>query len=166
MSHHLPLIIIHSDGPVASTSLAGLIEKFGYTFLPLRKFYLEEYISGSIPFYSDRMRIRVIEIIIAFSQSRHTGGVSVRHRNSLPPVILTSKPSADDISAFVSYKPTCLQDQIFSCLTFFSKFLTYKSVLPNSGFVILSLPRPGLNEELFLQRCHDDPSFYSNSYIF
>ncbi|WP_156777541.1 hypothetical protein [Synechococcus sp. RS9916] len=149
------LIIVHSDGPVASTSLAGLCEYYGFCFLPLRKFLLEEYISGSIPFYSDKIRHRILEVIISLSIPRQTGGVSVSHRDQLLPIVLTKPPLASDIESFLSYMPTSLEDQIFSCLQFIEDALIYKTPSSSNGYIILTLPRPLLSESLFLSCCND-----------
>ena len=151
------LIIIHSDGPVASTSLAGLCEHLGYCFLPLRKIYLEEYISGTIPFYSDKIRHRIVDVLLSLSTPRQTGGVSVAHRDQLSPITLTKLPVEHEIRSFLSYKPKDLEDQIFSCLEFVSRALVYKSQSSSLGFIVLSLPRPHLSQSLFLECCSASP---------
>ena len=42
----MKFIIIYSDGPMGSSVLAGLIEKYGFINLPFRKFFLSDYLMG------------------------------------------------------------------------------------------------------------------------
>ena len=42
----MKLVVISSYGPMAASSLAALLEKFGFLNLPFRKIGLSEYIMG------------------------------------------------------------------------------------------------------------------------
>ena len=87
----MKLIVINSYGPMGSSIVASVIEKYGYINLPIRKTKLEEYVLNlrkiNDPFFKNRMR----EVLDSLSSKRITGGVSVIDRDNNPPLIRIDK---------------------------------------------------------------------------
>ena len=75
-------IIIYSDGPMGSTSLGSLIEKYGFINLPFRKFLLSEYVMGIRKLTDKSMQYRCIETINTLSEKLCLGGTSGKDRDS------------------------------------------------------------------------------------
>ena len=90
-------IIIYSDGPMGSTCLGSLIEKYGFLNFPFRKFFLSEYVMGLKKISDKSMQYRCIDNLIELSEKNVLGGTSIKDRDSRNPKIRTLKPKKDDI---------------------------------------------------------------------
>ena len=127
---------------MGSTSLGSLIEKYGFINLPLRKFFLSEYVMGLKKISDKSMQYRCIENINTLSESLCLGGTSVKDRDSREAKVRTSKPSNEEIEDFLSFEPKNLYSLISHCFIFTAKFTKYKEInYPINGFVIYEMPQ-------------------------
>ena len=78
------IVIINSIGPMASTCVAGVLEKLGYLNLPIRKYGLHDYLLGK-KISDNYMNNKFIKIIKSHSDTRALGGVSVKDRDNSKP---------------------------------------------------------------------------------
>ena len=147
MACSLPVVLVHSDGPMASSSLCALLDYLGYTSLPLRKLKLEEYIAGLRPISDPYIKHRIIAILRAYSKPSRLGGNSVLARNNNIPVVHSVEPDNLAIDDFLNSTPTSLINLVIHCCEFASQYLTYKASISQStfgrrGFCLLTLPHP------------------------
>ena len=135
-------IMIYSDGPMGSSSLGSLFEKYGYINLPFRKFRLSEYVMGIRDITDQSMQNRFLENINILSEEYKIGGTSVKDRDSRKGEIRTIKPTQEAIKIFLSFKPKTLQSLLSHCFIFAAKHITYKEFnIPIRGFIIYELPQ-------------------------
>ncbi len=128
------LLVINSFGPMASTSLSGLMEKFGFTNIPARKLGLHEYLLGITDINSGLMEGRIKEIIKAHSKHLLSGGVSVLDRNNQ-----ATKPLVDYkkvASNFNSISANNIQDLYFNCRNIYCDAVIYKNITSNRDWHI------------------------------
>ena len=95
----MQVVIINSTGPMGSTSVGSIIEKFDYINIPLRKLGLHEYLVGQRklddPFFMDRFK----QVLDQHSIERQSGGVNMTDRNSTPGRKLIDKDKVLDYLA-------------------------------------------------------------------
>lgn len=122
------LILINSTGPMGSTSLAAIIEKFGYLNLPIRKRKLNQYIlSKSEEDYQYFLK-RTVDMIYDMTKLRRGGGVSVVKRDSAKPFIrLDISLIIDELDFFKKNKYKSVSDLYFESMLIISKGIVYKN---------------------------------------
>ena len=90
----MKIVLVNSTGPMGSTVVGSLIEKFDFINIPLRKLGLHDYLVGmrdiSDPFFLEQFT----RILDQHCILRQTGGVSVRDRNIAIPRKLVDKDLA------------------------------------------------------------------------
>lgn len=139
-------ILIYSDGPMGSTSLGSLFEKYGFLNLPYRKFFLSEYIMGIRKIEDKKMQYRCIENLNELSNLKVIGGTSMKDRNSRKGKIRAFKPTKEEINHFLAYEPKNLSSLLSHCFIFTAKHLNYKNFnIPLRGFVIYEMPQFKIN---------------------
>lgn len=139
-------ILIYSDGPMGSTSLGSLFEKYGFLNLPFRKFFLSEYVMGIRKIEDKKMQYRCIENLNELSKLKVLGGTSMKDRNSRKGLIRTFEPSKEEINKFLAFKPKSLNSLISHCFIFTAKHINYKNFnIPLRGFVIYEMPQFKIN---------------------
>lgn len=146
MSNPCRFVIIHSDGPMGSSSLAALLDYIGYTCLPIRKLKLEEYLAGIRPLNDPYIKLRVLAILDSHTKPSKSGGNSVLARNSSTAFVHSRLPDSSEQAFFLQYEPTSLSDLIYHCYRFAHRFFIYKSHISPSqhhlGYCLFSLPHP------------------------
>ncbi len=128
------LLVINSFGPMASTLLSGLIEKFGYTNTPIRKLGLHQYLLGIHNLKSGYMEARLKQILKQHSMLGLRGGISVLDRNNQKPKALTDinkvKDKLENINA------NNVQDLYFQCRNIYSDAVIYKDIQSHKDWQI------------------------------
>ena len=158
------LVIIHSDGPMGSSSLGALLDHLGYTCLPLRKLKLEEYIAGIRPLSDPFIKLRVLSILASHTKPSKSGGNSVLARNSSNAFVHSRLPDHLEQEAFVQYQPNSIVDLIYHCYQFAHRFFIYKSLISpprdQLGYCLFSLPHPDPHiNNSFLHKASLHPEF-------
>ncbi len=117
---------------MASTLLAGLVEKFGYTNIPLRKLGLHRYLMGEVDINCGLMQERLEESMGEHSKPGLYGGVSVIDRNSAIAKPLTDiERVRDDIKAFKAEHFARIDDLYFRATEIYCKSVVYKNMNTN-----------------------------------
>lgn len=80
------LILINSLGPMGSSVVAAIVEKFGYINLPLRKRKLNEYVLGLKKIEDNYFKDRTKIITNNLSTNMRVGGTGVSDRDSSLPI--------------------------------------------------------------------------------
>lgn len=138
----MKFVIIYSDGPMGSSVLAALIEKYGFINLPFRKFFLSDYLMGEKSLEDKAMQHRFLERINQLSNPEKSGGVSVLDRNKRPKIIRTKKPSKEQIKSFLSYTPNDISSLITHCFEFANHFTIYKDKINKyNGIILQEMPQ-------------------------
>ena len=93
------ILVINSTGPMASTVVAAVAEKFNFINLPLRKIFFHDYLVGKFDLDDHTIWNKVDKFIEALNEPKALGGVSVVDRdNSIPGLIIDFKNAKKDIS--------------------------------------------------------------------
>lgn len=121
------LIVLNSCGPMGSTLLAGLIEKFGFFNVPLRKLGLHQYLMNEIDLNSGHMQSRLRAIITENSKPGLYGGVSVLDRNAQKPKALCDIRRVEaELAQFEQEKFSSISSLYFRASEIYARALTYK----------------------------------------
>ena len=86
---NMEIAVISSLGPMASTNIAALLEKFGFLNIPVRKLELSKYLLNKIDIDNLLMKERIREVIINDSKKQKKGGFS-KYDNTQKSVTLTN----------------------------------------------------------------------------
>ena len=81
----LKLVVVNSSGPMGSTVIGAIVEKFGYLNVPVRKLGLHDYMFGIRQLNDGFFKSRISEYLESHSKVITTGGVNVADRDSAPP---------------------------------------------------------------------------------
>ena len=133
------IVLVNSYGPMGSTVLASIIEKFGFGNTPVRKLGLNEYLMGKIDPNSDFMKERIISIMSDHQNPISIGGISVLDRDNneeirlIDPVKFHAKKSS-----FKRKQSTSLSDLFISCRRFYDECVVYKNVT-NDAYMQIEL---------------------------
>lgn len=128
------LLVINSFGPMASTLLSGLMEKFGYTNVPLRKMGLHQYLIGQLTLDSGYMQGRLAAILKDHSKEGLRGGVSVLDRNNQKPSALLDYNAV--INRLDDIKAASVQDLYVQCRKLYYDAVIYKTIESNTDWHI------------------------------
>lgn len=121
------LVVVNSFGPMGSTLLAPVVEKFGYFSAPFRKTGLNQYLMGEVDLRSGYMQRRTEEIVLAQSKPRITGGVGVTDRKLAPEIILADYEKVQEqLKALEQTDFSSVLDLFGSCAATYAEALTYK----------------------------------------
>lgn len=111
---------------MGSTLLAGLLEKLGFTNIPLRKLSLHQYLMNEVALDSGLMQQRLRDTLEAHSHPMNSGGVSVVDRDSQPPRALTS---INQVRKRIDTLPAGnISELYFSCRNLYCDAVIYKPI--------------------------------------
>ncbi len=123
------LTVINSFGPMGSTLLASLVEKLGFTNVPLRKLRLHDYLMGDLSLDSGVMQGRLENILTEHSKPALVGGVSVLDRNNQAPKSLTDiKRVEGALADFKNKKFDNIQALYDGCRQIYNDAVIYKKI--------------------------------------
>ena len=77
----MQIIVIYSDGPMGSSCLGAIIEKYGFINLPFRKYFLIEYVMGIRKISDKAMQYKCLDCLKMLVDKGILGGTSVKDRN-------------------------------------------------------------------------------------
>ena len=130
VKHRNKIVIINSFGPMGSSVLAALIEKFGFGNTPVRKLGLNEYLMGRIEFNSGYMQNRIQTIMENHQHLISIGGISVLDRDNSHEIKLIDEKKFEKLrSTFIKKQASSISDLFLSCRSFYDNCLTYKEPL-------------------------------------
>jgi len=123
----MELIVINSYGPMASTVISSVIEKFGYINLPIRKRKLEEYVIDKRKIDDTYFKDRTIHVLKNLSNLNSIGGINVidRNKNKLEKKINLNLIQSD-LDNFYNKKYTSLEEMYFDSMLIANKATIYK----------------------------------------
>ena len=128
----MELIVINSYGPMASSVVASILERFGYINLPIRKRNLEEYVVGKRKLNDNFFKNKTKEILRNLSESNLSGGYSVLDRNNNK---LLKKIDLElikkDLEVFKNKKYSNVEDMYFESMLIANKGTIYKKKIKN-----------------------------------
>jgi hypothetical protein len=146
------LIVIISDGPMGSTTIASIIGNYGYLNFPLRHMGLNQYLNDEFsldnPFFINRVK----QCVEAYTVPRATGGRSVIDSEI---VVLFDKKIKAEIDNLENKKFLSIQEKYLFVFTLFNKHCLYKKKLQNYNGII----------ELTTDIHHYEPSQIQKKYI-
>ena len=124
----MEIVVISSYGPMGSSCVAAILEKFGYLNLPIRKIGLSEYAMGERNLDDPYMKNRISKIIENHDRMCIGGGVSVidRAENLLRRV--DGNLIDGEISALQSKKFKTLAEMYSASKNLYGKASIYKKI--------------------------------------
>lgn len=121
------LVVINSFGPMASSLLAGLVEKFGYSNMPVRKLRLHQYLIGDYALNNPFMKEQIVRIVKKRSEAGQYGGISVKDRDGqLPRPLVDFARVENQVDDLMGYKAQSVADLYDRCRRFFADAMIYK----------------------------------------
>jgi hypothetical protein len=120
------MLVINSFGPMASTLLSGLMEKFGYMNVPIRKYGLHQYLTGQLSLECGYMQERLKAILQDHSIAGLRGGVSVLDRDNQQPKALVDYERVKD--RIDGIRADNVQDLYIQCRDIYYDAVTYKDI--------------------------------------
>ena len=131
------LIVIISDGPMGSTTIASIISNFGYLTFPLRHLGINKYLSRNYQLNNPFFINRVIENIEAYTIKRKTGGRGV-YDEKVDHVLLDKKIK-EQIIDLKKNKFSSFAEMYNYVYEMFNNYCIYKDPLKNyKGIIELS----------------------------
>jgi hypothetical protein len=113
---------------MGSTSLASLIEKFGYINAPVRKRRLNQCLHSKSEEDYQNFINRTVDKIYEMAKLRRGGGVSVVKRDTAKPIIrLEISLIIDELESFKNKNCESLHDLYFESMRIISKGIIYKN---------------------------------------
>lgn len=135
------LILINSFGPMASSVIASILEKFGYLNLPLRKRDFHEYLIKKRSLSDPYFKNETIRILKSFEKKKNLGGINIFARNqgnNLPRINM--KKNLERINEFEKKNFNSFSEMYFESMMIFNNCLTYKnSINKPKGVIELSV---------------------------
>ena len=120
------IILINSFGPMGSSLLAAIVEKFNYGNTPVRKLKLNQYLLGQIELNSGYMQTHISKIAFNHSNEINLGGVSVIDRDCQANN-LTSREKYNHLKdKFLSKSFDSISSLYFGARHFYEQCLSYK----------------------------------------
>ncbi len=80
----MKLVIVNSNGPMGSSLVSALVEKFGYLNVPLRDLGIHDYLIGAKTIEDDFYKQNFIKVLRTDSTKIKGGGVNVPDRDNSP----------------------------------------------------------------------------------
>jgi hypothetical protein len=134
----MKLVVINSAGPMGSTVLASMVEKFGYLNLPARKRDLHGYLVGRRTLDDDHFKRRNLAIMDGMSQTVTGGGTGVLDRNSAPSVRRADPAKVEaEIPAYMQAKFGSIAELYEASNKLLADSVVYKDVAPYIGHIEL-----------------------------
>ncbi len=128
----MELIVINSYGPMGTSVVGSILEKFGYINLPIRKRKLEDYVLGKKEIQDTYFKNRTLELFNNLSKGNNSGGTGVLDRNK------NSKQKKLDINLvkfelehFTNKNYSNLEDMYFDSMIIANKATIYKKKIKN-----------------------------------
>ncbi len=128
------LLVINSFGPMASTLLSGLMEKFDFTNVPIRKLGLHQYLLGELSLDSGHMQERLKLSLQSHSSLGLRGGVSVIDRDNQTPCALVDYEKV--ASQIDNINVNNIQELYFQCRKIYCDAVIYKEITSNQDWQI------------------------------
>ena len=143
------LILINSFGPMASSVIASIFEKFGYLNLPIRKRNFHEYIIKKRSLSDPYFKKETIKIFKSFERKKNIGGINIFARdkgNNLPRI--NTEKNLERIYNFEKKEFKTFSEMYFESMMIFNECLIYKDIIDNpKGVVELSVNIHKYNSE-------------------
>ena len=128
----MELVVINSYGPMGTSVVGSILEKFGYINLPIRKRKLEDYVLGKKDIQDTYFKNRTLELFNNLSKGNNSGGTGVLDRNK------NSKQKKLDINLvkfelehFTNKNYSNLEDMYFDSMIIANKATIYKKKIKN-----------------------------------
>lgn len=123
----MKLIVLNSVGPMATSLVASIIEKYGYINLPIRKRQIHQYLLKKNNLNDNIFKELTIQKLKNLSKLMNTGGVSVVDRDSLKKI---SRINIDliskDLKEFYEKKFSTFEEMYFESMLIANKGTIYK----------------------------------------
>lgn len=121
------IVVINSYGPMGSSLLASIIEKFGFGNTPVRKLGLNEYLMSHKSLMSKYMETRILKLTKDHQKPLSIGGVSVLDRDKNEKISLISNTKFNqNIENFLKTEIVSISQLYFHCRSFYDDCICYK----------------------------------------
>lgn len=133
----LKIVVINSTGPMASTVVGSVVEKFGALNIPLRKLGLHEYLYGTRNLDDGFFLKKFLSAVDGHGILIRSGGVNVKDRNSsAPKKLIDSLKVKESIDRKFIDEITTISELYDYVRGLYASSLLYKDNRYESGFHI------------------------------
>jgi len=130
----IKLVLVNSTGPMGSSVISAIVEKFGYLNIPVRNLGLEEYLGGEPDATPELLKDRFSSIPGSTGAKVAVGGVSIVDRDTSDPRSLVDKTMLEREFQCVRDKEFASIAQLYDELRrIFAVAITYKKSCHVSG---------------------------------
>ncbi|MCG8615726.1 MAG: hypothetical protein MI802_05870 [Desulfobacterales bacterium] len=125
----MDIVVVNSFGPMGSTPVGSLIEKFGFLNLPVRKLGLHDYLVGERSIEDPYMVGRILENLTHHNAPLKQGGINVLDRDSASPRQLVDKSRVEaDIQELKQTRFDSVAHMYHSVKSIYAKAVSYKEI--------------------------------------
>jgi hypothetical protein len=123
----MKIVVINSTGPMGSTVVSAIVEKFGYLNLPIRDLGMHDYLIGTRAIDDDYLKNKFIGVIYSDSRMLYGGGVNVLDRDNSTSYQRVDKDLVTKDIIEVQQKQFRDLSELYDCLrSIYTKGLKYK----------------------------------------
>ena len=127
------LVVVISDGPMGSTTIASIFGNYNYLTFPIRHLSINKYLSGEYSLDNPYFEKRIKEIVEVFVKPRETGGRGITDREM---IILFDSKLKDEIKELESKKFKNFLEKYVYIYELFNKHCLYKEKLINYNGIV------------------------------
>lgn len=125
----MKIVVINSNGPMGSSVVGAIVEKFGYLNAPLRNLGLNRCLLSKKETERTQFKKKFVNIFTSQSKMIKMGGVSMLDRDSSPSYCVIDKSSIEsEVSAIEKTDFTCISDLYGSLRSAYAKAVRYKTI--------------------------------------
>lgn len=128
------IVVINSQGPMASTVVGGFVEKFGFLNIPVRKLGLHQYLTGRFDLKNNYLKDRILLTLKTHDEEVLQGGVSVEDRDSAKARKLVDMSLIEaDLNEFLERPNSSVSNLYMDARNLYAKSVIYKKVDYQTG---------------------------------
>lgn len=134
MNQQTELVVINSTGPMGSTVLGAIVEKFSYLNVPLRKLGLHEYLCHERKLGDPYLKSRIRECLQAHGRPVYSGGINVSDRDqSKPRRLVNANTYQQQLKDFMADVPNTVAELYDQGRSLYASAICYKENLAAPG---------------------------------
>lgn len=124
----MKIVVINSNGPMGSSVVGGLVEKFGYLNLPIRNLGLNRYLLSRKEDDQNRLKEKFIQFFSYFDRKLKLGGVNIADRDTSPSYFVIDKKKIDkELSELKTKEFSDVLELYTSFRALYAKAIKYKT---------------------------------------
>jgi len=129
----MDIVVINSFGPMGSTVLSSILEKYGFLNLPIRKLGLSDYLTNQRSLYDPFMINRFLSTVEDQNKTKAMGGISVLDKEKNIQRHIDKKLIEKELLQLHSYKADSIVKLYDYLKSLYVKAIVYKKINHSNG---------------------------------